>query len=148
MNLLTQYNQLMLNNLKCHTNHYYSQNPLTAAVPATMTMQVAVLDPANNTDHRKCFYQQVISSMIQKKIKNHTMLESWQTLELQREKFEGTKTDNSKVIDGPTLAWVILTYVKPSSNAGINKEVKMIKAATMTHYNHNPIKLMEEMELN
>eukprot|EP00957_Ditylum_brightwellii_P067709 5139749-Ditylum_brightwellii.AAC.1 len=113
MDLLTQYNQLMHNNLKCHANCYNSGNPLTAAVPATTAMQVAILDPANNTDHRKCFTSK---------------------LELQREKFEWAKTDGSKVIDSPTLAWVILTYVKLSSNVGVDKEVKMIKATTMTHY--------------
>eukprot|EP00957_Ditylum_brightwellii_P077477 5887087-Ditylum_brightwellii.AAC.1 len=68
-------------------------------------MQVVVLDSANNNDHRECFYQHVISSMIQKKIKNHATTESCQRLELQKEKFEWTKPDGSKVIDGPTLAW-------------------------------------------
>eukprot|EP00957_Ditylum_brightwellii_P203426 15334559-Ditylum_brightwellii.AAC.1 len=57
MDLLTQYNQLTLNNLKRHTNCYYSGNPLAAAVPSTTAMQVAVLDPANDADHMKCFYQ-------------------------------------------------------------------------------------------
>eukprot|EP00957_Ditylum_brightwellii_P149579 11390381-Ditylum_brightwellii.AAC.1 len=75
-------------------------------------------------------------------------MESWQRLELQREKFKWIKHDSSKVINGPTLAWVILTYVELSSNAGVDKEVRMIKAATMAHYFHNPIKLMKEMELN
>eukprot|EP00957_Ditylum_brightwellii_P151139 11508079-Ditylum_brightwellii.AAC.1 len=123
MDLLTQYNQLTLGNLKRHTNRYYSRNLFAATVPATPAMQVVVLDPANDTDHRKCFYQR-------------------------KEKFEWMKPDGSKVIDGPTLAWVILTYVKLSSNVGVDKEVKMIKAAIMAQCNRNTIKLMEEMELN
>eukprot|EP00957_Ditylum_brightwellii_P017402 1310917-Ditylum_brightwellii.AAC.1 len=99
MDLSTLYNQLMLDNLKHHTNIYYSGNLLAATVPAMLTMQAVVLDPTNDTDHRKCFYQLVISSMIQKKIKNHAAAKSWQRLELQKEKFEWTKSDSSKVID-------------------------------------------------
>eukprot|EP00957_Ditylum_brightwellii_P109505 8351440-Ditylum_brightwellii.AAC.1 len=90
----------------------------------------------------------MVSSIIQKKIKNHTTTESWRRLELQKEKFEWTKADSSKVIDRPTLALVILTYVKPSSNVDVDKEVKLIKTATMVAYNHDPMKLKEEMELN
>eukprot|EP00957_Ditylum_brightwellii_P118533 9039748-Ditylum_brightwellii.AAC.2 len=71
-----------------HANCYYTGNRFAAAFPGMMTMQVAVLDPANNTDHRKCFYQELICIMIQKKIKNHATIKSWQRLELQREKFE------------------------------------------------------------
>eukprot|EP00957_Ditylum_brightwellii_P047095 3576231-Ditylum_brightwellii.AAC.1 len=55
MDLLSQYNCLMLNDLKHHTNCCYSGNPLTATVPAPLVMQVAVLDQENDTDHRKCF---------------------------------------------------------------------------------------------
>eukprot|EP00957_Ditylum_brightwellii_P166032 12641481-Ditylum_brightwellii.AAC.1 len=95
----------MLDNLKHNMNRYYLGNLLAATVPAMSAMQVVVLDPANDTDHRKCFYQRMISSMIQKKIKNHVMTESWQRLELHKEKFEWKKLDGSKVIDGPTLAW-------------------------------------------
>eukprot|EP00957_Ditylum_brightwellii_P190558 14505416-Ditylum_brightwellii.AAC.1 len=39
MDLLIQYNQLMLDNLKHHANCYYSGNTLAATVPATLAMQ-------------------------------------------------------------------------------------------------------------
>eukprot|EP00957_Ditylum_brightwellii_P198302 15110885-Ditylum_brightwellii.AAC.1 len=86
MDLLSQYNQLNFDYLKHHANHYYSGNLLVATVPATLAMQMVVLDLANDTDHRKCFTK------------------SWQRLKLQKEKFEWTKADSSKVIGGPTLA--------------------------------------------
>eukprot|EP00957_Ditylum_brightwellii_P164944 12558548-Ditylum_brightwellii.AAC.1 len=80
-----------------------ASDPFAATIPAPLAMNVAVLDLANNADHRKCFYQHVVSSMIQKKINNHTTTESWRRLELQKEKFEWTKADDSKVVNGPTL---------------------------------------------
>eukprot|EP00957_Ditylum_brightwellii_P101757 7755029-Ditylum_brightwellii.AAC.1 len=82
MDLLSQYNHLTLDDLKRHANQYHSGNPLATTFPAPSAMNVAVLDPANNADHRKCFYQRMVFSMIQKKIKNHTMTESWRRLEL------------------------------------------------------------------
>eukprot|EP00957_Ditylum_brightwellii_P048814 3703719-Ditylum_brightwellii.AAC.1 len=76
MEMLSQYNRLTLDDLKCPANQYHSDNLLAATVPAPLAMNVVVLDLAKNANHRKCFYQRVVSSMIQKKIKSHTMMES------------------------------------------------------------------------
>eukprot|EP00957_Ditylum_brightwellii_P065960 5002353-Ditylum_brightwellii.AAC.1 len=55
--LLKQFFLLSLDAMKRHANWYISGDPLSDNVPIKANMDLAVLDPENNTNHKACFFK-------------------------------------------------------------------------------------------
>eukprot|EP00957_Ditylum_brightwellii_P205805 15345507-Ditylum_brightwellii.AAC.2 len=124
-NLLTQFASLLLDGLKRHANQYFSGDETSNNVPNETAMVAATINPANNAMHKRCYYRQ---------------------LELQKSRFVWKK-DGKWIYDGPTIAWLMLTKLNPTSNIGVTAEICFIETVKMNQYNNNVHDMLDNMDL-
>eukprot|EP00957_Ditylum_brightwellii_P025942 1962049-Ditylum_brightwellii.AAC.1 len=131
-----QYGSLTLDNLKQEANRYFSGDKNLNDVPDEAAMRVANIDPANDAAHRCCFAKWVRSNMIIKIIQGWVSADSWTRLELRKKDFAWRKGDEW-VYNGPTMLFIILTKLNPSSNVGVTEEINFIENVTLKQFNGN-----------
>ena len=117
-------------------------------LPDTFTVQ-SLANVANNAREQQVFYHRARSEMIAKRIENSISESSWKTLMLKKLAFTWTDTTTGTVhLDGPTMLYILLSLVNPTTRVGVSELKKLIMKATLPAFKHNVIDMLDDMASN
>ena len=88
-------------------------------VPSPMV--TSLIDPASgDASHLSMFYRRSRSRMIAKRLQNSLTATSWTTLFSKRKHFTWTAANGTVSYDGPTMLFIIVSGINPSTQVGVS----------------------------
>ena len=122
----------------------------TFATPVPDSLDVQDLDQiATDADQQNTFYHRVRSEMISKRIENSISESSRKNLMLKKAAFTWKNTTSGTIHhDGPTMLYMLLSLVNPTTRVGVSELKKLIMRATLPKFDHNVINMLDDMASN
>ena len=152
-NLLTQYQQITLADCQRAAIARYD-TPLTvnAALPASSSsspFNLKTLDPGNDANDEKQFYNQVHSNVVATLVKNGLTVSGYDDLLLEKHKFMYVNSVTGETeYDGPTMMYLIFQKTDPSTVVGLDSILKKLEQARLSNHSNDVDEMLTKMSAN
>ena len=148
-NLMTQYQQLTLEDCQRAAFRRYSDHIDNGIAIPTPPLIMTTLDPGNNDAHKTKFYSRVHSSVIAAIVKNGLSVTGYDDLLLQKERLSfHNATTGELEYDGLTMLFLIFEKVDPSTVVGLDSILKKIENAKLGDFSNNVDSMLTMIESN
>ena len=103
-------------------------------------------DPASgDADHLSMFYRRSRSRMIAKRLQNSLTATSWTTLFSKRKHFTWTAANGTVSYDGPTMLFIIVSGINPSTRVGVSDLKTNLRQAKLASFQYHVIDMTDKM---
>ena len=146
-NLLEDYTAISLEQCQREAHSRYGTAIANGNPIPTATWNTRTLDPANNADDKKAFYDQVHSQVVAEWVKNVLTPKDYEKL-LRRKKDFAFHNASSGVeaYDGPTMLHIIFTIVEPNTVVGVDTFRSKLKKLRLHQVNNDVGQACDEIE--
>ena len=104
---------------------------------------------AGDDAQRRQFFLRMRSRMIASRLEGVISSESHKSLMLRKKEFTWTDpNDGHPIFDGPTMLKILVQSINPTTRVGVSDYKERISSARMNKFNHDLIKMLDEMESN
>ena len=113
--------------------------------PFPANMNLLVITPATNDDHKRMFFRQTRSRMIAKRIKKSLTKSAWNTLFSKRKHFSWESANGTISYDGPTMLQILVSSINPTTRVGISDLKTNLRSARLVTFQFNVKDLCDKM---
>ena len=141
--LFKQIDQIELTDMQKNARKYFGDGTTPFATDLLATFTVADITPASNDDHKKLHYNRVRSKMIAKKLEVQLDAASFKKLTNESKKFTW-----GNYYDGPTMLWIILKTLCPSTIVGVTGQKLILQNIRLNEHGYNVEEMLSKMQDN
>ena len=116
--------------------------------PTIENMLVQDLTPTTDNAHKQAFYARVRSQMIAKRLLGSICSVTRKTLFNKRTHFSWTDGNGDAFYDGPTILYILLASVNPSTRVGVSKLKETIRNTRLEKFVFKIDDMISNMESN
>jgi hypothetical protein len=143
--ILENFNDLDVEKVRKFMNPTFFHRTDTNLPPTKNKPPMFTIDPINNEDDRKIFYNRVRANMIGMRIFNSLSEESKKSLRSKSELWKWTSADGEEFYDGVTMLQILVTKVKPSTRVGLTDLKDKIRSAKLANFSENVADMLDHM---
>ncbi len=146
-NLITQHSLIEMKDVQRSAHGRFSTALSTTDPIPVGPFTSRSIDPANNNNDKKVFYDCVNASVLAKLIENVLTTIGFQDLLLQKDMFTFTNNATGEIhFDGPTMLKIILTQIDPDTIVGMDTLKAQLESMKLHEYGNDVAKMLTSMQ--
>ena len=136
--IIEDYDKVTLEMVKKNTSRTFQDHAFPFANPLAETFEIVTITPSpSNASHLAMFDCQSRSRMITNRIQNSLTLAPWDTLFSKRKHFTWTAGNGSVSYDGPTMLFMLVSSINPSTRVGVSDLKTSPRESKLTQFQYN-----------